>query len=136
MSYMLDTNICIYIIKKKPSCVLEKMQKHMEDGLCISSITLAELKHGVFASAAVERNSIALNQFLSIIDILDYDDEAAIEYGKIAADLKRKGMPIGIMDALIASHALATGKTLVTNNIKEFERVVALQIDNWVIEEV
>ena len=108
----------------------------MEDGLCISSITLAELKHGAFASAAVERNSIALNQFLSIIDILDYDDQAAIEYGKIAAGLKRKGMPIGIMDALIASHALATGKTLVTNNIKEFERVVALQIDNWVIEEV
>jgi len=131
MSYMLDTNICIYLIKRKPESVLKKMQEHMQDGLCISSITLAELKHGVFASAAIERNTIALNQFLSIIEILNFDDESAFEYGKIAADLKRKGTLIGSMDTLIASHALATGKTLVTNNVKEFERVVSLKIENW-----
>ena len=134
MSYMLDTNICIYLIKRKPASVLEKMQEHMQDGLCISSITLAELIHGVFASAAIEKNNIALNQFLSIIDILNFDSESAFEYGKIAADLKRKGTPIGPMDTLIASHALATGKTLVTNNVKEFERVVNLKIENWVTD--
>ena len=130
MSYMLDTNICIYLIKKQPESVLLKMQAHMQDGLCISSITLAELQHGVSASAAVEKNNIALNQFLSIIEILNFDDEAAFEYGKIAADLKRKGTPIGPMDTLIAGHALATGKTLVTNNVKEFERVVGLKFEN------
>jgi len=132
MSYMLDTNICIYLIKKQPESVLLKMQAHMQNGLCISSITLAELKHGVFASAAVEKNNIALNQFLSIIEILNFDDEAAFEYGKIAADLKRKGTPIGPMDTLIAGHALATGKTLVTNNVKEFGRVIDLKVENWV----
>jgi len=132
MSYMLDTNICIYLIKRKPSSVLERMQEHMKDGLCISSITLAELTHGVFTSATIEKNSIALNQFLSIIEILNFDDKAAFKYGKIVSDLKRKGTPIGPMDALIASHALASGKILVTNNIKEFERVVDLEITNWV----
>jgi len=134
MSYMLDTNICIYLIKRQPESVLVKMQEHMQDGLCISSITLAELKHGVFASAAVEKNSIALNQILSVIDILNFDDEAAFEYGKIAADLKRKGTPIGPMDTLIAAHALATRKILVTNNVKKFERVVNLKIENWVVD--
>ena len=133
MSYMLDTNICIYLIKKKPTAVLVKLKEHIQDGLCISSLTLAELKYGVFASAAVEKNNIALNQFLSIIEILNFDDKCAFEYGKVAADLKRKGTPIGVMDALIASHALATGKILVTNNEKEFKRVNGLRIDNWVI---
>ena len=132
MSYMLDTNICIYLIKKQPESVLLKMQAHMQDGLCISSITLAELQHGVFASAAVAKNNIALNQFLSIIEILNFDDEAASLYGKVAADLKRKGTPIGLMDTLIAGHALATGKTLVTNNVKEFGRVIDLEVENWV----
>jgi len=132
MSYMLDTNICIYLIKKQPESVLLKMQAHMQDGLCISSITLAELQHGVFASAAVAKNNIALNQFLSIMKILNFDDEAAFEYGKIATDLKRKGTPIGPMDTLIAGHALSTGKILVTNNVKEFERVVGLKLENWV----
>ena len=132
MSYMLDTNICIYLIKKQPESVLLKMQAHMQDGFCISSITLAELQHGVFASAAVVKNNIALNQFLSIIEILNFDDEAASLYGKVAADLKRKGTPIGPMDTLIAGHALATGKTLVTNNVKEFGRVIDLKVENWV----
>jgi Predicted nucleic acid-binding protein, contains PIN domain len=134
MNYMLDTNICIYLIKRKPVSVLKKMQEHMQEGLYISSITLAELEHGVFASAAIEKNNIALNQFLSIIEILNFNDEAAFEYGKIVADLKRKGTPIGSMDSLIAAHAIATGKILVTNNVKEFERVVNLKVENWVTD--
>ena len=134
MSYMLDTNICIYLIKRNPESVLKKMQENMWNGLCISSITLAELNHGVFASVAVEGNNIALTQFLSIIEILPFDGEAAFEYGKVAADLKKKGTPIEPMDALIAGHALATGNTLVTNNVKEFNRVSGLKIENWVNE--
>jgi len=134
MKYMLDTNICIYIIKRKPTSVLEKMNEHLSDGFCISSITLAELKHGVFASKSVEKNNIALHQFLSIIDVVNFDDEAALEYGKIAADLKRKGTPIGPMDTLIAAHARVVDKILVTNNTKEFERVPNLKIENWVAD--
>ena len=134
MSYMLDTNICIYLIKKRPASVLTKMYTHMNDGLYISSITLAELQHGVFASAAVAKNSMALNQLLSILRILDFDDHAAVAYGQIAADLKRKGTPIGPLDMLIAGHAVATGLTLVTHNTREFERVEGLTIQNWVTD--
>lgn len=131
MSYMLDTNICIYIIKRKPESILKKLQENMWSGLCISSITLAELKHGIFNSHAIGKNEIALTKFLAIIDVLPFDDEAAVEYGKIAADLQQKGTPIGSMDALIAGHALATDKTLVTNNLKEFKRVAGLKTENW-----
>jgi len=132
MSYMLDTNICIYLIKRNPESVLKKMQENMWSGLCISSITLAELQHGVYNSKSAPKNEVALTQFLSIIDILPFDDEAAFEYGKVAADLQKKGTPIGSMDTLIAGHALATGKTLVSNNVKEFNRVIGLNIENWV----
>ena len=134
MSYMLDTNICIYLIKNKPVSVLERMKAHLEDGLCISAIVLAELEHGVCGSASSRQAAFALNQFLAIVDVLPFDGEAAAEYGKIAADLRRKGTPIGPMDTLIAAHALAARKILVTNNVKEFERVADLRVENWVVE--
>ncbi|NLE25786.1 MAG: type II toxin-antitoxin system VapC family toxin, partial [Clostridiaceae bacterium] len=95
MRYMLDTNICIYLIKKKPESVLKNLNLHMDEGIAISAITLAELKHGVEASQYPEKNAIALNQFLSIVDILPFDDDAATEYGKICATLRRQGTPIG-----------------------------------------
>lgn len=132
MTYMLDTNICIYAIKNKPESVLANLRTHMEMGLCISAITLAELEHGVSASVHPEKNAIALLQFLSILDILPFDDRAATEYGVINADLRRKGTPIGTMDTLIAAHAKAEKLTLVTNNTREFERVVGLNVENWV----
>jgi tRNA(fMet)-specific endonuclease VapC len=132
MKYMLDTNICVYLIKKKPENLLIQLHTYMGDGISISAITLAELIHGVEASAYPEKNTIALNQFLSIVEILPFDDEAAAEYGKICATLRRQGTPIGTMDMLIAAHAKAKGLIIVTNNIREFERVKGLEIENWV----
>ena len=85
MSYLLDTNICIYTIKKKPESVLQQFQAHLHQGLCISAITLAELEHGVEKSANPDKNRAALFQFLAILDILPFDDRAAIEYGNICA---------------------------------------------------
>ena len=132
MTYMLDTNICIYAIKNKPPQVLRRLRENMEKGLCISAITLAELEHGVEKSAAPEKNAAALMQFLAILDVLPFDGLAAVEYGKICACLQRKGMPIGPMDMLIAGHARAEGLILVTNNVLEFERVPDLTAENWI----
>ena len=131
MRYMLDTNICIYLIKRKPASVIENLKTHMQDGISISTITLAELEHGVAASAHTEKNSIALKQLLTIINVLAFDDEAAVCYGAIRADLQQKGTPIGPLDTLIAAHAKAKNLTLVTNNIREFERIKGLSLVNW-----
>lgn len=131
MRYMLDTNICIYAIKNKPENVLVNLQAKMQDGLCISVITLAELEYGVEASAYPEKNAVALMQFLSIMEILPFDDRAAAEYGKICAKLKKQGTPIGTMDMLIAAHARVSGLVLVTNNVREFTRVEDLRVENW-----
>ena len=131
MRYMLDTNICIYYINKKPPHIMEKVHQYMLDGICISAITLAELEHGVAKSAYPERNADKLAQFLSIFDVLSFDGEAATAYGIIQADLQRKGTPIGPMDTLISAHARAEGLTLVTNNLREFERVEGLTLENW-----
>lgn len=134
MRYMLDTNICIYAIKHKPPEVIRKFLSHDPSDLCISSITYAELMHGVEKSMAVERNRVAIMMFLSPISILDFDSYAAREYGRIRADLERKGTPIGPMDMLIAAHARAEGLILVTNNTREFERVEELEIEDWTKE--
>ena len=131
--YMLDTNICIYAIKNRPESVLEKIRDHLQEGLCISSITLAELRLGVEKSAFSEKNELALIKFLSILTILPFDDAAAIEFGKISVDLQRRGTPIGTMDMLIAAHAKGEHATLVTNNVKEFVRVPDLSIENWAV---
>ncbi len=129
--YMLDTNICIYAIKNKPEQVLQRLQENLSKGLCISAITLAELEHGVEKSANPEKNQMALIQFLSILDILPFDDLAATEYGNICAYLQKQGTPIGTMDMLIAGHARAENLILVTNNVREFKRVPNLCIENW-----
>ncbi|MDO4545625.1 MAG: type II toxin-antitoxin system VapC family toxin [Bacillota bacterium] len=131
MTYMLDTNICIYAIKNKPEKVLLKIREKINEGLCISSITLAELHHGVEKSKYPEKNMMALIRFLSILEVLPFDDLSAVEYGRICADLQKKGIPIGTMDMLIAGHAKAMGMVLVTNNIREFERVQGLELENW-----
>jgi len=128
---MLDTNICIYAIKHKPEKVFLKLQKVEPEDVCISSITYAELVHGVEKSKAVERNRLALSLLLSNIEILDFDVDAADAYGKVRADLEKKGTPIGPLDMMIAGHALSLGYKVVTNNVKEFERVKGLKIENW-----
>lgn len=132
VTYMLDTNICIYAIKNKPIEVFETLKSNVNKGLCISAITLAELEHGVAKSSNIQKNSIALIQFLSILDVLDFDDLAANEYGTICATLQKKGTPIGTMDMLISAHAKSENLILVTNNTREFERVDGLKLENWV----
>ncbi len=131
MRYMLDTNICIYAIKHKPEKVFRELQKHDPFEICISSVTYAELVHGVEKSAAVEKNRVALSMLLANIEILSFDVNAANNYGKIRADLEKKGTPIGPLDMMIAGHAQSLGYTVVTNNIKEFARVDNLKTVNW-----
>lgn len=132
MKYMLDTNICIYVIKNKPESVINRFLQHNPDELCISAITYAELLHGVEKSQAIEKNRFAMTMFLSPITILEFDNYAAEEYGKIRANLEKKGVPIGPMDMLIAGHARSKNLILVTNNVKEFNRVENLKIENWI----
>ena len=134
MKYMLDTNICIYVIKEKPESVIRKFLKNNPEEMCISSITYAELLYGVEKSKAIQKNRIALSLFLSPIKILEFNDYAAQEYGQIRADLEQKGMPIGSMDMLIAGHVKAEDLILVTNNTKEFQRVAGLKLENWAAE--
>ena len=131
MEYLLDTNICIYIIKKKPAEVFEKLKKVMLGDVGISSISLAELQYGIEKSSNPEKNREALEIFLTPIEIVDYGYEASVDYGKIRAELERKGTPIGPLDMLIASHARSLDLVLVTNNVKEFERIPGLRIENW-----
>jgi len=131
MRYMLDTNICIYAIKHKPEKVFQKLQEVEPEDVCVSSVTYAELVHGVEKSVAVEKNRLALSMLLANIEILDCDVDAADCYGKIRADLEKKGTPIGPLDMMIAGHAQSHGYTVVTNNVKEFSRVMDLKIENW-----
>ena len=130
LKYMLDTNIAIYVIKRRPVGLLDTFNKHAQQ-LCISSITLAELMHGVEKSSQPERNLRNVEDFISRLDVLYYNNEAAMHYGDIRADLERKGTPIGVNDLHIAGHARSRGLVLVTNNTKEFERVEGLRIDDW-----
>ena len=128
---MLDTNICIYLMNSKDEKLLTKFKEHQDD-LKISSITLGELQYGVYHSSRVEQNAIALLNFLALIEVVNFDDNAALEYGKVRAYIKSIGKPIGPLDMLIAGHALSLCETLVTNNVKEFIRVPNLKIENWV----
>ena len=131
MKYMLDTNICIYEKKKKPKIVIANIMAHDPDDICISSITYAELMHGVEKSQSVEKNRFALSLFLSAIEIRDFHALAAEEYGRIRAVLEKRGTPIGPLDLLIAGHAKSEGCVLVTNNIREFQRVEGLKVEDW-----
>lgn len=132
MKYMLDTNICVYFIKRKPANVFDRLHEKMDDGISISSITLAELECGVALSEQRERNADALAQFLALITVVPFEETAAAEYGTVRAALRRQGTPIGPLDELIAAHAKANDMILVTNNTREFERVEGLQLENWV----
>ncbi len=134
MTYLLDTNICIYAIKKRPPQVLRRLRDNLTRGLAISAITLAELELGVEKSAYPAKNRAALLQFLAILEVAPFDDRAAAEYGAICAALHRQGQPIGVMDCLIAAQARALGLVLVSNNLREFRRVPDLALENWAEE--
>ena len=131
ITYMLDTNICIYVIRKKPEQVIKRLKQTRISDIGISSITLSELEYGAAITSKPEQNRLALGEFLAPLEILSYDDMAAYEYGKIRAYLERKGTLIGSMDMLIAAHALSVDSSLVTNNEREFNRVPSLKIENW-----
>ncbi len=133
MRYMLDTNICIYAIKHKPEQVFLKLQEHDPSEICISSVTYAELVHGVEKSQAIEKNRVALTLLLAGIEIMDFDSSAAESYGKIRAELEKMGKPIGPLDMMIAGHAESLGYTVVTNNTREFMRVSGLKLENWAL---
>ena len=131
--YLLDTNICIYIINQKPIGVLHKMTEILPSEIGISSITAAELDFGVKKSRFVEQNSHALRLFLHPLTIYPFDEICAPHYGVIRSELEKRGEVIGAMvDMLIAAHALALDKILVTNNEREFKKVSGLKIENWV----
>ena len=128
---MLDTNICIYIIKNRPPSVKRKFESLEIGELCLSSITVSELYYGAYKSQHQAKNLKALKYFLMPFEILEYDYNAAVAYGRIRAELEKKGKVIGNMDMQIAGHALSRQMTLVTNNTKEFERISGLMLDNW-----
>lgn len=131
LKYMLDTNIVIYLIKRRPIELLDVFNQHAGQ-MCISSITLAELLHGVEKSSMPDHNLLQVEDFISRLEVLSYGNKAAAHYGDIRADLEKKGTPIGVNDLHIAGHARSEGLTLVSNNVREFERVDALRLVNWV----
>lgn len=133
MLVLLDTDICVYLINRRPGFerVLRRVSDRSIGEICISAITLAELRFGVAKSARGKANAIALEEFLSRFELLDYPVEASVSYGKIRTELKRAGTLIGNNDLLIASHALAIKANVVTANISEFQRVKGLKVLDW-----
>jgi len=130
--YMLDTNICIYIIKKKPLSVFEKFEQLAIGSVAMSFVTYGELEYGALRSNNSQKALNVLEEFVNYIPVLSAESDIAKEYASIRADLESKGTPIGNNDLWIAAHARALGHTLVSNNIKEFERVGDLTLENWV----
>ncbi len=129
--YMLDTDICIEIIRGNSPAPLASLRRQKVGSVAISSITLAELQYGVAKSSNPDRNRLALVHFVAPLEVLGFDDLAAGAYGKLRANLERTGQPIGPLDTLIAAHALSYKLTLVTNNQREFSRVADLHVENW-----
>jgi len=130
MKYLLDTDTCVYLIKRRPLQVYERFRRHRLSAVALSSIVVSELSWGA-AKSGLPKNVEALDAFLAAFQITAYDQSAAFIYGRLRADLERRGMPIGPLDMLIAAHALSLDMTLVTNNEREFRRVPDLRIENW-----
>lgn len=131
LRYLLDTNICIYVIKRRPESLLERFNRNVGH-LAISSITLAELMHGAETSSDPDRSLAVVEDFCSRLEVLAYGAKAAQHYGQIRSALERRGTPIGVNDLHIAAHARSEGLTLVSNNLREFERVDGLLYENWI----
>jgi len=131
MKLLLDTNICIYIIKQKPANVLKRFLEYQIGDIGISTITLSELRYGVAKSSHRDKNAKALDEFTIPLEVVPYDEAAAHVYGDIRASLEKAGTPIGSMDMLIAAHAVSLGIPLVTNNTREFIRIPSLNLIDW-----
>lgn len=130
LRYLLDTNICIYVIKRRPLPMLEVFNRHA-GMIAISAITLSELLHGAEKSAAPQRNLAVVENFCSRVEILAYGPKASLHYGQIRSALEQGGTPIGVNDLHIAAHARSEGLTLISNNLREFKRVEGLLLQNW-----
>ena len=131
MRFLLDTNICIYLIKRSPPPVFKRFRRLRVGDVGVSTITYCELQFGVANSAKPKENQLALLEFLAPLEVRDFPAAAGVVYGEIRAHLQRKGTPIGNYDLLIAAYALQAGLTLVTNNTKEFKRIPNLKVENW-----
>lgn len=131
ITHMLDTNTCVYVIKKRPEQVIERLRHTRISDVGVSSITLSELEYGAAKSSRPEQNKLAIVEFFAPLEILPYDDMAAQEYGKVRSYLEKERTPIGSMDMLIAAHALSLHCTLVINTESEFRGIPALKIENW-----
>jgi tRNA(fMet)-specific endonuclease VapC len=129
--YMLDTNICIYVIKDYPAGLRDRFNQ-LADELCISAITLGELQYGAENSSRRAYNLEGIARFLARLDVLPFSAAAAVHYGQLRAELQRAGRPAGSLDMLIGAHARSEGLTVVTNNLREFERMPGLRVENWV----
>ncbi len=131
MKYLIDTNICIYIMNKRPAKVIKKFRQFEMGEIGTSTITVSELQYGVTKSEHREVNQQRLQEFLAPLEILNYDGMAAKAYGDIRFQLEKSGQPIGPLDLLIAAHALSRNLILVTNNETEFRRIENLKVENW-----
>ncbi len=131
LAYMLDTNICIYVMKSYPLEILDRFNLSAEQ-LCISSITLGELHYGAEKSARRADNLTAIGQFVARLDVLPFGEKAAAHYGQVRAELARAGTPCGPHDMQIGGHARSEGLIVVTNNIREFARMPGVRTENWV----
>ncbi len=132
LRFVLDTNICIFAIKNKPSNVRQALNRRPGQ-LCVSAITAMELRYGAEKSATPARNHAVIDGFLKRLEVLNYDRAAATHAGRLRAELARAGTPIGPYDAMIAGHARSRGFVLVTNNTREFSRVSGLRLDDWTL---
>lgn len=133
MKFMLDTNICICLIKRRSEKIIGNLKKHTAGEVGISSITLAELQYGVVKSQHKKQNRIALEEFVLPLEIDPFDEKAAETYGLIRSQFEKTGKPIGSLDTLIGAHALSRGVTLVTNNVREFKRIKGLKVVDWTV---
>jgi len=133
MRFMLDTDSCIALIKRKPAKMLDKLTSHAPGDVGLSTVTLAELRYGVAKSAQKERNSQALDEFLLPLEIADFDEMSAGSYGEVRAALENAGTPIGPLDTQIGAHALSLGAVLVTHNTREFRRIPGLAVEDWLV---
>ena len=131
MRFLVDTDMCIYLIRGRSEEALSRLQAQSISEVGISSITLGELEYGVARSSRPAQNKMALVQFLAPLEIASFDDDAAAAYGRIRAQLEGQGTPIGPLNTLVAAHALSLGCVLVTNNQREFSRVPGLVVENW-----
>lgn len=131
MRYLLDTDICIFIIRRRPESVFKKLREQPAGTVAISAITHSELCHGALKSSNPKKNLAALEEFLLPLTVSPYEGDTGVFYGKVRSHLERSGQPIGPLDTLIAAHALSLDLVLVTNNEREFGRVPDLRVENW-----